>query len=188
MKVITLLGSAKKKGNTATVLGWAEDELRAMGHEVERVHLATKKISGCRGCAKCKEFPDKIACIQKDDAPEILEKMISAQLTIFASPVYFWGFSAQMKAILDRGYSLVCNYHKPDHTSLVEGQRQALLVTGADAYENNAEPLFTAFGRITDFYKANKTGELYIGGCTTPDQMAPDVRDKAIAFARQITG
>ena len=185
MKVVTLLGSAKKKGNTGTVLKWIEDELSVMGHEVERIPLARKNIRGCLGCGKCKDFPDEIGCVQKDDAPEIFEKMIQAQLTLFASPVYFWGFSAHMKAIIDRGYGLVCNYHKPDHISLLEGQRQALLVTGADAYENNAEPLFTAFDRITEFYKAKKTGDLYITS-TTPDQMSSDIREKAISFARQI--
>jgi hypothetical protein len=40
-----------------------------------------------------------------------------------------------MKALIDRGYRLACNYHKPDHTSLLEGQRQALRVTGANDYE-----------------------------------------------------
>jgi len=168
------------------VLGWVEDELKSLGHQVERIHLNLKNINGCLGCAKCRQFPDEIGCVQKDEAPEILEKMINAQLTLFASPIYFWGFSAQMKALIDRGYSLVTQYDKPGHTSLVEGQRQALLVTGADAYENNAEPLFTAFNRIVDFYKATKTAELYVGQCTTPKEMAANVKDQAVAFARQM--
>ncbi len=188
MKIVTLLGSAKKKGNTATVLGWVEAELEAQGHEVERIYLEKMEINGCLGCAKCREVPEEIGCVRKDDAYPVLEKMIEAKSVLFASPIYFWGYSAQMKALIDRGYSLVCNYHMPNHTSLVEGQRQALLVTGAGPYENNAEPLFVGFDRIVSYYKAVKAGELYVGGCTTPDQIPSDAKDQAVSLARQIAG
>jgi len=188
MKIVTLLGSAKKKGNTATVLTWVEAELLSMGHEVERIYLEKVEIGGCLGCAKCRELPEEIGCVRKDDAYPIFEKMIEAEAVLFATPIYFWGYSAQMKALIDRGYSLVCNYHMPNHTSLVEGQRQALLVTGAGPYENNAEPLFVAFDRIVSYYKAVKAGELYVAGCSTPDQMPPKVKAQAQALARQIDG
>ena len=72
MKVTTLLGSAKKTGNTATVLGWIEEELISLDHDVERIYLNNKSISGCLGCAKCRENPDEIACVQKDDAIDII--------------------------------------------------------------------------------------------------------------------
>ena len=76
MQITTLLGSAKNKGNTATVLGWVEGELKAIGHAVKRVYLHNKSIAGCLGCAKCRENPDEIACVQKDDAIGIMEPMI----------------------------------------------------------------------------------------------------------------
>jgi multimeric flavodoxin WrbA len=69
MKVLTLLGRAKKKGNTATVLGWAEEELQAEEHSVERRYLHNKSINGCMGCAKCREYADRIASTRKNYAP-----------------------------------------------------------------------------------------------------------------------
>ena len=105
MQITTLLGSAKKKGNTATVLGWVEEELKSLGHDVERIYLNNKSINGCLGCAKCRENPAEIACVQKDDAVDIMEKMISSEVVLFASPIYFWGFSAQIKALIDRNYA-----------------------------------------------------------------------------------
>ncbi len=54
MKVVSLPGSAKKKGNTATVLGWAEEELKSLGHSVARIQLSLENINGCLGCAKCR--------------------------------------------------------------------------------------------------------------------------------------
>ncbi len=186
MQVITLLGSAKKKGNTATVLGWIEEELKTMGYTAERIYLNNKSIGSCLGCAKCRDNPDEIACVQKDDAIDIMEQMISADAVLFASPIYFWGFSAQMKALIDRGYSLVTNYHKPGHTSLMKGKRIGLLVTGADAFEDNAEGMFTAFDRIVDFLLARKSGELYVGGCTTPDRLPEESRNQALKLARSM--
>ena len=188
MQITTLLGSAKKKGNTATVLGWVEEELQSLGHDVERIYLNNKSISGCLGCAKCRENPDEIACVQNDDAVDIMEQMISSEVVLFASPIYFWGFSAQIKALIDRGYSLVTNYHKPGHTSLMKGKRIGLLVTGAGAYEENAEGMFTAFDRIVDFLLARKSGELYVGECSVPAELSEEVKNKALELARSLVG
>jgi multimeric flavodoxin WrbA len=188
MKIITLQGSPRKKGNTAKVLSWIEEALIALGHDVESIFLNTKNLNGCLACGKCKEKPDTVGCIQKDDIPEILEKMTRAELVIFASPLYFWGVSAQLKTVIDRTYSLYVDYHQPGHASLVDGQRQALLVTGAGPYENNAEAAFTAFGRLQNPHKAINAGTLFVGSCSTPDQLDNSIKDKAAAFAHKIIG
>ena len=186
MKIIALLGSARKKGNTAAILGWVEEELCAMGHEVETITLNDKNINGCMGCAKCKDVPDRLGCIQQDDALPILEAMTHADAVLFASPLYFWGFSAQVKALLDRSYCLVTNYHKPDHSSLVEGQRHAFLITGGGLYENNADSVFTTLKRIRAFHKTKAAGEWFVEQCTTPEEMDPSLKIKAAAFAGNI--
>ena len=186
MKITILQGSARKKGNTARVLAWVEKELTDLGHDVDSIYLHSKNLKGCLGCAKCKEKSDSIGCVQKDDVPEVLEKMINSQLVIFSSPLYFWGFSAQIKTIIDRTYGLYTT--EPEHTSLVDGQRQALIATGAGAYEDNAEGMIAAFGRMQKYHKAINAGELFIGSCTTPDALDDSVRQKAIEFARKIVG
>jgi multimeric flavodoxin WrbA len=186
MKIVLLQGSARKKGNTAKVLNWVEEELCTLGHEVESIYLGSKNLKGCLGCAKCKEKPDEIGCIQKDDIPDILGKMVKAQAVVFASPLYFWGVTSQLKAVIDRTYSLYTNYHQPGHASLVEGQRQALLVTGAGPWENNAEAAFTAFSRIQNPHKAINAGELFIGNCTNPGDMDESIQNKASKFAQKI--
>lgn len=186
MNVILLQGSARKKGNTAKVLNWVEDELIALGHGVESIYLNSRNLKGCLGCAKCKEHPDRVGCVQTDDIPEILGKIVNAQAVVFASPLYFWGVTAQLKAVIDRTYSLYTNYHQPGHASLVEGQRQALLVTGGGSWENNAEAAFTAFGRIQNPHKAINAGQLFIGNCTTPGNMGDEIQQQALEFARKV--
>jgi multimeric flavodoxin WrbA len=186
MKITTILGSARKKGNTDTVLNWVEEEIKTLGHEVQRVYLDNKDIGGCRGCARCRDYPDEIACVQKDDAIGIMENMVSSDGVLYASPIYFWGFSAQLKALIDRCYSLVTNYHQPGHTSMMRGKRIGLLVTGADAYEDNAEGMFIAFNRIVDFLLAENCGELYIGRCSLPDELSKNVKHQAKELARSL--
>jgi multimeric flavodoxin WrbA len=186
MKVVILQGSARKKGNTARVLTWVENELQTLGHEVEGIYLHSKNLKGCMGCGKCKEKPVPTGCIQKDDMPEVMEKVVGSQLTIFSSPLYFWGFSAQIKAVIDRTYSFYTNANQPDHASLVDGQRQALVATGAGGFDENAEGMIDAFGRMQKYHKAVNAGTLFIDSCTTPDAMDDTIRQKAVEFARKI--
>ena len=188
MQITTLLGSARKTGNTATVLGWVEQELESLGHRVERVYLNNKTIHGCLGCAKCREKADEIACVQKDDAIDIMARMIASDAVLYASPVYFWGFSAQLKALIDRGFSLVTNYHRPGHTSLMAGKRIGMLATGAGTYENNVEGLTSAFDRLAGYFMASKADELYVGGCSDPSKLPETVKNQAQDLAKSLVG
>ena len=186
MKILTLHGSARTKGNTATVLGWVEEELKAQGHEVERINLTQKDIKPCLGCAKCKESETEINCIQNDDAQEILQKMIDSDLHIFSSPTYFWGFTAPVKALMDRSWAFVTNYKQPTHASLIEGKKQAVLLTGGSDFENNAEGLTFAFNKLQVFYKTTNAGELFVGKCAYNGTLGDDVKERAVAFAQEL--
>jgi len=187
MNVLSIFGSPRKKGNTVTILGWVEEKLKTLGHEIERINLSTKNVNGCVGCLKCKDNLKEPGCIQKDDGTFIINRMVASDVVIYASPLYYWGFSAQMKAFIDRCHCLyrgVCG--STEHTSFVEGQRQALIVTAADPFENNAEQILTAFQRILVYDKAYSAGELLVCNCTTPDQLDEEIKAQAIKFANQI--
>nr|WP_320193912.1 hypothetical protein [uncultured Desulfobacter sp.] len=81
-------------------------------------------------------------------------------------------------------------YHSfaPEHISLVEGQRQGLLMTGGGPFENNAAEAFTAFGRMQKYHKSVNAAELFLGGCSTPDQLDEGVKGQACEFARKLAG
>lgn len=186
MNVLILHGGARKKGNTATAANIVESEIISKGHTVESIFLFEQDIKACLACGNCKKDQDNVACIQKDDGSNILEKMTKADLVLFTSPLYFWGLAGPLKTFIDRTYSLYTDYHKPNHASLVEGQRQALLVTGGGPYENNAEPVFTAFDRLQAPHKAIKAGELFIEKCTTPDKLEETQTEQLLLFANQL--
>ena len=84
MNVLTLQGSPRKKGSTAKILGWVEEELQSLGHDITSIFLNAKSMKGCLACAKCKNKVDEIACIQKDDVPEILKGKRVIQLDLAA--------------------------------------------------------------------------------------------------------
>lgn len=186
MRITTLLGSPKKKGNTATVLGWVEEELKSMGHKVDHIYLQNQSIKGCMGCAKCREKPDEIGCVQQDDTRDILRNMIASDAVLFATPLYFWGFSAQTKVLIDRTYSLVANYQSPGHSSLLQGKRMGLLVTGADDFEDNAEGLFTVFDRYCEYLLAEKCAALYAGGFSSISELQKEFKKKASELAQSL--
>ena len=74
MKIMTILGSPRKKGNTAKVLGLFE-EMISKNHQVYRLNLASIEVNGCLGCGACQKEPDEPGCVQDDEAIAIFKKM-----------------------------------------------------------------------------------------------------------------
>jgi multimeric flavodoxin WrbA len=187
MKVTTILGSPKKKGNTATVLG-AFEELISQRHEVERIDIADYNIKGCLGCAACKKVPDEPGCVQKDDAVALFERMMEADVIIYATPLYSWGFSAQLKSLIDRHFCLVKDYGTPQYTSLIEDKRTVLLVTCAGPVEDNADLIQEIFTRMNDYLKGSVVGKYIVPFCTTPDAIGEKAMETAKKMAGDIEG
>ena len=146
MKIAAILGSPKKNGNTAKVLSMFEEKVGDK-HEVERIHITEYKVGGCLGCYKCREKKDEPGCVQKDDGLILFEKMIQADAIVYASPLYCWSFSSQLKPLIDRHVCLVSDYGTADHDSLISGKPAALLVTCAGPIAGNCDPIQGIFAR-----------------------------------------
>ena len=188
MKVLSIFGGPRKKGNTARILGWVEEELSDRGHAVERINMIDKNVAGCLGCSKCQEIPDQTGCVQNDDAPAIFEKMIASDAVIFACPLYCWGFPAQIKTIIDRGYCLVTGYDTGKPHSLVRDRASALVVSCAGPIENNADLIVETYRRFSDYVMIRPTTELVVPLCTTPDALGENVQQQAVEAAAKLTG
>ncbi len=187
MRAMTIFGSPKRIGNTGTVLGWVEDELAAGGHQSERVDVCRSPLKGCLGCYKCQTNPDQPACAQKDGGNELFARMLQADLLLFATPLYGWSFSAQLKSLLDRCFCLVTGYETGNPNSLLAGKTAALLVTCGGAIEGNADLIQENFVRFAGWSKCQAVDSLVIPGCTTPEALGEDVQAKAHAWTRTIT-
>ena len=185
MRIVTILGSPTKKGNTAAVLSQAE-ELIGREHEVDRINIIDHEVRGCRGCGACEKNPDQPACVQKDDAEAIFQRMITADAIIYASPLYCWSYTAQLKALLDRHFCLVTGYGTPQCKSLIAGKPAALLVTCAGPVEQNADLIPQIFDRMASYIKTPVVGKYIVPGCTTPDALGEEAEKVAGQLAEDV--
>jgi len=187
MKIVSLFGSPRKKGNTAKVLSWVEEELREKGHEVDRVIITDYNVNGCLGCYACQENPEEPACVQKDDAVKIFYRMIEADGIIYASPLYCWGFTSQIKPLIDRHLCLTTGYGTDKWKSLIEGKRSGLIVTCAGPEEGNTDPIKGVYKGLMNFTKCHIAGMLIVPFTTTPEELPEETKQKAIEFANILT-
>ena len=98
-KVLVISTSLRLRSNSDILTEWLIQGARDAGHEVEHISLKGKEIRFCIGCLACQKTQ---TCVQKDDAVWIAEKMKEADTLVFATPIYYYEMSGQMKTLLDR--------------------------------------------------------------------------------------
>lgn len=99
-KVLILSGSPRKGGNSDMLCNEFMKGALEGGNKVEKVRVSEKNIGYCKACYYCRKSGGE--CAVKDDMAEILQKMIDADVLVFASPVYFYSIDAQLKTLIDR--------------------------------------------------------------------------------------
>jgi len=100
---MALFGSPRRGGNTDLLL---EEVLKGIGQEeveIQRVYPAELSISPCRGCRKCEE---RGKCVINDQMQEVYSRLLQADAIILASPIFFYGLTAQAKTLIDRCQAL----------------------------------------------------------------------------------
>ena len=90
MKIVGIMGSPRKKGNTDTLLNVAIEEAQKNGVEFSKITLIDKTIAHCNGCQKCLETGK---CVIRDDMQQIYEAMLNSEGILWATPVYSWSMS-----------------------------------------------------------------------------------------------
>jgi multimeric flavodoxin WrbA len=182
MKVLTILGSPRKNGQTAKTLDMLEESFISQGHEVEKIWISDYNIKGCLGCHACMAKNDRPGCIQKDDALSIFDRMIAADALVYASPIYCYDFTSQFKTLIDRHWCLAVNFGSPDATSLIAGKKVALLITCGGNEADNADLAKQIFDRsISNGMKCRLVGKY-----TVPYSGAPDFDGRARQTAEEI--
>jgi len=102
MKVVAIVGSPRRGGNTETLTQIALEEIQKKGIETELISLAGKKIQPCDACHAC----DKGECHIKDDFDAIFKKMVEADGIILATPVYYGAATPQIVSLISRFYGV----------------------------------------------------------------------------------
>ncbi|MGZ4915515.1 MAG: flavodoxin family protein [Halobacteriota archaeon] len=102
MKVVAFSGSARKNGNTVTLIETVLDELKNEGIDTELIQLAGTQIRGCIACSKCFENVDQHCAVNNDAVNAFIDKMVQADGIILGSPTYFADITPELKALIDR--------------------------------------------------------------------------------------
>ena len=104
MKILGILSSYRKEGNTEFLLDIALKEAEARGVQTLKASLRGKSIGPCTACGKCNPTGK---CVIKDDMQEIYRKMLEADGILWTTPVYFWSMTGQTKIVMDRTFALL---------------------------------------------------------------------------------
>ncbi len=104
MRVIGIVGSPRKNGNTEILMKEVLKVAREAGCATEMFLMSEKRVAPCDACGTCFEAG---ACIVQDDMQDLYQMMDRADAIIFGSPVYFGSVSAQTKAVMDRMFALL---------------------------------------------------------------------------------
>ena len=159
MNIIVLNGSPRKGGNTAIMANAFAEGARSAGHTVEIVDVAALKIAPCRACKYC--FGHGGACAIDDDMTGVRERLSHADMVVFASPVYWFDISAQLKLVIDRMYAFGgCGFNF--------SKVALLLDSGSDGVYNAA---IAAYKAMNAYLKWEDMGIITIPGMTEKGDM-----------------
>ena len=99
--ILILNGSPRKNGSTASLIRAFTEGAMESGNEVREAYLHGMKINPCLGCDMC--MKTNAGCVQKDEGmAKIYADLSRCDVIVFASPVYFGYFTAQLKTVIDR--------------------------------------------------------------------------------------
>lgn len=117
MNILVISGSPRVGGNTEIMVDAFVEGAKENGNEVMVKKLSSLHVAPCKSCEYC--FTHDGACVQKDDMAEIIAAVNEADMIVFASPIYWFGMSAQTKAVIDRLYALAKKGFHPRYTALL---------------------------------------------------------------------
>jgi multimeric flavodoxin WrbA len=181
-KILILNGSPKKDGNTAAMADWFGQGARSKGADVEIVRTAYLKYKtlGCISCRKC-QTSEKYECCIDDEAKPVLAKMAVVDVIVMATPLYFFGASAQLKLIFDRMFSL----YKWDNDAgtMQTPLKGKTLVLLASAFEDVGLDALEKPFALTAEYTGMKFESILAANAGVSGEIAkkrPDIRDKVM--------
>ena len=156
MKILVITGSPRRKGNSAILADNFIKGAEEAGHTVFRFDAAFKKVHPCTGCNHCSmDGP----CVFNDDFNEVRSNIINADAVVFASPMYYFGLSAQIKTVIDRFYAINGQIHVSKKT--------ALLMTYADTAAKEAQPIISHYETLINYLGWEDCGRVIASGVWT---------------------
>ena len=162
MKRVIVISTSLRRGSNSDMLADKFVEgAKAAGNDVEKISLAGKNIQFCKGCLACQKLG---RCVINDDVNDIMTKVLQADVICWATPIYYYEMSGQMKTLIDRMNALYGRDYK---------FRDVYLLTTAadDAPETPKRAETGQTGWIDCYPKSRLSGTLFCGGVNDPREI-----------------
>ena len=158
MKIVVLMGSPNKKGSTDILVENFVKGAEEAGNSVEVIDVAHMNIHPCIGCVRCGyEGP----CVQKDDNETVRRKLLASDMVVFATPLYYYGMSAQLKIVTDR----FCAYNSSLNSRHL---KSALLTVAWNADDWTFDALEAHYRTLVRYINFDDCGMVLGYGCGSP--------------------
>lgn len=158
MKIVVLQGSPNKNGSTSILTEHFCNGARSVGHTVDVFDIAHMNIKPCTGCVHCGyEGP----CVTNDDNSVIRESILGADMVVFATPLYYYGMSAQLKTVIDR----FCAYNS---SITRKHMKSALLTVAWNSSDWTFEALESHYKTLVRYLQFKDMGMVLGYGCGSP--------------------
>ena len=177
-KILIISSSLRKNSNSEYLAKECAKGAKEAGNEVEFVSLKDKEIKYCIGCLACQKLGH---CVLKDDVAEIMEKVKNVETLVFATPIYYYEMSGQMKTLLDR--------MNPLYSSDYAFREVYMIATAADGGDSTFEKAYNGLqGWVDCFPKAKLCGLVAGEEIGDPKDAVnhPDVMEKAYELGRAL--
>lgn len=162
MKIVVLMGSPNLKGSTNLLAEAFKKGAEEVGHNVQVIDVCHVDVNPCVGCVKCGY---EGSCVQNDGTLLIKSALLSADMVVFATPLYYYGMTAQLKAVVDR----FCSYNSSLNRRHL---KSALLSVAWNSDDWTFDALEAHYKTLVRYINFEDTGMVLGYGCGTPSMTA----------------
>jgi len=156
-RVLILTASPRNNGNSTILALKAAEGVNDIGGEADVAPIGNLRIAPCNACDICRDKPEQ-GCVIKDDMQPLYQKIKDSQGIIFATPVYWFNVSAQMKLFIDRTYAI-----NDGGNYAFSGKDVGVILTyeDEDIFVSGGINALRSFQDICAYVKANLVGMVY---------------------------
>ena len=152
MKIVVLKGSPRKSGNS----NWLADQFikgaTEAGHQITEFDCTKHNVGGCLACNVCRMNGP---CVQKDDFTPLREELLAADAIVLATPIYYFGISAQLKTVIDRFYSL---------NAVIGGKKSVFIATMGNPDIQVGDSAKMMYDKMVAYLNWEDCGQLIVPG------------------------
>lgn len=162
MKIVILFASPNKNGSTSILAENFKNGALESGHTVEMIDVCRADVHPCLGCVKCGyEGP----CVQQDGMQLIRQKLLDCDMLVFATPLYYYAMTAQLKAVVDR----FCAFNSSLSRKHI---RSALLAVAWNSDDWTFDALTAHYKTLVRYLNLEDMGTVLGYGCGSPSMTA----------------